>query len=241
VDDAIYAVTAIARFHAAHWGRVDGLEWIPDARLGAAKTQQALTGPWWPVFEQRVTAQAPDLLQPGAPLTVLAECLGQQFIAVKEAMARAPRTIVHSDFRSDNLFRDEGGQVAFIDWENMVRGRGPVDLALFTGVSLSVESRRAHEDGLLRAYVQAVRDAGVADFGFDECLRDYRLGLVNNLLVGVLAVVVLDVMSQRAAAVGPGHSPTTQRTPEAVPSHRSGCSARQALWYPFIDPWRTSP
>jgi aminoglycoside/choline kinase family phosphotransferase len=195
VVDAINAVTAIGRFHAAHWGQVDGLEWIPDARLGAAKTQAALTGPWW--LEERVNAQAPDLLHPGAPLFLLAECLGRQFIAVKEAMARAPRTIVHSDFRSDNLFRDENGQMSIIDWENIVRGRGPVDLGAFTQASLSVESRRAHEDQVLRAYVQVIRDGGVGDFGFDECLRDYRLGLINNLLVMVLGVVVLDVMSQR--------------------------------------------
>ncbi len=197
VDDAINAARAIARFHAAHWGRVDELEWIPDARLGAAKTQQALTGPWWPVFEQRVNAQAPDLLQPGAPLALLTECLGWQFIALKEAMARAPSTIVHSDFRSDNVFRDQGGEMAIIDWQNIIRGRGPIDLAVFTQASLSVESRRAHEDEVLRAYVQAIRDRGVGDFSFDECLRDYRLGLVNNMMVMVLGVVVLDVMSQR--------------------------------------------
>jgi aminoglycoside/choline kinase family phosphotransferase len=112
-------------------------------------------------------------------------------------MARAPRTIVHSDFRSDNLFRDESGQVAIIDWENIVRGRGPLDVAVFSVASLSVDNRRAHEDQVLQAYVRALRERGVGDFSFDECLRDYRLGLINNLMVMVLGVVVLDVMSQR--------------------------------------------
>lgn len=194
--EAVDAVTAIARFHAAHWDRVDDVDWIPDARTGAAKTRQALTGRWWPVFEQRVNAQAPDLLQPEAPLTMLTQWVGRRFTDLREAMARAPRTIVHSDFRSDNVFRDQTGQVAIIDWENIIRGRGPTDLAVFALASLSTESRRAQEDEMLRTYVHTVRDHKV-DLSVDECLYDYRLGLVNNLVVMVLGVVVLDVMSQR--------------------------------------------
>ena len=73
---------------------------------------------------------------------------------------------MRSDFRIDNLFRDQSGQVAIIDWENIFRGRGPVDLALFTLASLSTDNRRANEQVLLRAYVQAIRDAGFEPLGF---------------------------------------------------------------------------
>jgi Phosphotransferase enzyme family len=125
IDDAINAVKAIARFHAAHWGKADVFDWIPDARLGAAKAQQALTGPWWPVFEELVNSHPSDLLSAGAPLTALAECLGARFIDLKGATARPPTTIVHSDFRGDNLFRTGDREIAIIDWENIARARGP--------------------------------------------------------------------------------------------------------------------
>ncbi len=197
IDDAVDAVKAIALFHAAHWGRLDQFEWIPDARLGAAKTQGAFTGSWWPVFAERVSAQAPDLMRPDGALTALADRIGPRFIAFKEALARGPSTIVHSDFRSDNLFRDDAGQIAVIDWENMFRGRGPIDIAVLVLASLSIENRRGHEYELLQAYVQTVQDAGVGDFTAEECLRDYRLGLINSIVVMVLGVVVLDVMAQR--------------------------------------------
>jgi hypothetical protein len=50
---------------------------------------------------------------------------------------------------------------------------------------------------LLNTYLETLDDCGVGDFSFDECLRDYRLGLVNNFVVMVLGVAVLDVMAQR--------------------------------------------
>ena len=197
LHDAMSAVAAIAGFHAAYWGNTDALEWLPDIRLGAKKTREALAGPWRPVFDDRVRRYAPELVANGAPVAQLLDVLGDRLAEVRDAMAQPPTTVVHSDFRADNIFRMPDGGVAVIDWENIVRARGAVDLGVFAMASLSVQSRRTHESALLSIYVNAVEAGGVDDYGQPECLRDYRLGIANALVVMVLGVVVLDTLTQR--------------------------------------------
>jgi hypothetical protein len=121
---------------------------------------------------------------------------------------------MHSDFRADNIFRMPDGDIAVIDWENIVRARGAVDLGWFAMASLSIQSRRTHEAALLNTYVNTVQAAGIDDYGYDQCLRDYRLGIANALIVAVLGVVVLDSLAAR----DPGWSIEIVKRTEA--SHR---------------------
>ena len=197
-DDAASAVAALARFHADWWSHTDAVEWIPDIRLGAEKTRAAVAGPWRAVFEERVRAHAPELLADGGPLSTLLDTVGDRLTELRHALARGPTTVVHSDFRADNLFRMPGkGEIAVIDWENIVRARGGMDLGLFAIASLSVQSRREYEPDLLRTYVATLGGRGIADYDLAQCRRDYRLGVANSMAVMVLGVVVLDTLVQR--------------------------------------------
>lgn len=199
VADARDVISAIAGFHSVHWGAVAGLDWIPEARLGAEMTQHAFTGRWWPAFLEKVSAHTPQLPAAGAPLRDLGELIGVNVVAVKEAFSRPPSTIVHSDFRVDNIFRIGEG-IAIIDWENIVRARGATDIGYFAITSLTADTRRQHEHALLDAYWRALKEAGVQDYTKDQCLQDYLLGIVNAYIVMVLGVVLLDAMSQRDPA-----------------------------------------
>lgn len=197
-DDAASAVAALARFHADWWSNTDAVEWIPDVRLGAEKTRAAVAGPWRVVFDARVRAHAPELLADGGPLPGLLDALGDRLADLRQALAGAPTTVVHSDFRADNLFRmPDEGEIAVIDWENIVRARGGMDLGLFAMASMSVQSRREYEPALLRTYVDTLAGRGIADYEMAQCRRDYRLGIANSVAVMVLGVVVLDTLAQR--------------------------------------------
>ncbi|MCA1006823.1 ecdysteroid 22-kinase family protein [Rhodococcus hoagii] len=197
-DDAASVVAALARFHADWWSNTDAVEWVPDVRLGAEKTRAAVAGPWRVVFDERVRAHAPELLADGGPVAGILDVLGDRLADVREALASGPTTVVHSDFRLDNIFRmSDDGEIAVIDWENIARARGGMDLGLFAIAGLSVQSRREHEPVLLRTYVDTVTGRGIADYGIAECLRDYRLGIANSVVVMVLGVVVLDTLAQR--------------------------------------------
>lgn len=199
-EDAIAAVGALARLQARYWGGTDDFAWLPDIRRGVEKAQQELAGPWRTSFDTRIGASAPELVAAGSPVADLLDLLANRFTGLRAAMAAPPTTILHSDFRADNIFRMADGDIAVIDWENAVRARGAVDLGLFAAASLSVESRRTVEAAMLAAYVDAVTSAGADGCSLAQCVRDYRLGIAQAMVVTVIGVVVLDSLTLRDPA-----------------------------------------
>ena len=62
------------------------------------------------------------------------EDLASNVIRMLDGIAGRPQTLVHGDFRADNLFfgGPDGGQgLAAIDWQVSSRGGGAFDLAYF--------------------------------------------------------------------------------------------------------------
>ena len=61
------------------------------------------------------------------------------------ALSTGPKTVVHGDFRADNMLFDEGGEEggpALIDWQGCGIGCGMYDVAFFLGTSVSSDVRR---------------------------------------------------------------------------------------------------
>ena len=64
-------------------------------------------------------------------------------------------------------------------------------MAFFLSQNLDPDARREIEGDLLRAYYQILIDNGVQEYSFEQCLRDYRLSLLNRFarLVSTVAVM----------------------------------------------------
>jgi hypothetical protein len=63
-----------------------------------------------------------------------------------EWMASAPLTVVHGDFRMDNLFFGNGGDqepLIALDWQGCLRGRAAQDIGYFMSGSIPIELPRA--------------------------------------------------------------------------------------------------
>lgn len=91
----------------------------------------------------------------------------------------APRTILHGDFRLDNLFfAADGSLAAIIDWQTVNRGPGALDVAYFIAGSLPPETPEAVIDDLLRSYHDALVTTGVVDYSFERLLADYEEALL---------------------------------------------------------------
>ncbi|WP_081636928.1 phosphotransferase [Rhodococcus aetherivorans] len=100
----------------------------------------------------------------------------------------APTVVQHGDFRTDNvMFGAEPGApaVTVIDFQTVRLGPPGVDPAYFLGSSLSTETRRAAERGLITDYHQRLVAAGVADFDFDACWNAYREGAMYAIFLFV--------------------------------------------------------
>ncbi|MCC6236962.1 MAG: phosphotransferase [Dehalococcoidia bacterium] len=181
-DDVRTAVRALARLHAAWWESpaLGVIEWLPSIAARAGTWQRLFTLAWREVRD----GESPDLygvLPPGSG--PVAELLVRRGAEVYERLARAPSTLLHGDFRLDNLFFDlpDGSPLAAIDWSNAMQGPGPYDLAYLLAVGLPPARRRALEEDLLASYLEGLRAGGVeGDLGW--CRDAYRLAFLEPFM-----------------------------------------------------------
>jgi phosphotransferase family enzyme len=90
------------------------------------------------------------------------------------AAGPGPATVVHGDPHIGNLF-DDGGRTGFLDW-GVINVTTPLrDASYFVNMAMQVEDRRAHEQDLLRHYLDARRVLGGAPIGWDEAWQAHRL------------------------------------------------------------------
>lgn len=184
VDAAAHALESIAGLHAAHFGsaalRREG--WLSTRSEGGgeglAAVYDTLVDPFVKCFATRL---APAVLETASRL--------KGRVAEWIARDRAPFTLVHGDYRVENLMF--GGPrsdfaVAVVDWQTVAIGPGLCDVSYFLGAGLPLEARRAHEAALVRLYVDAMAARGIAldpDVSFEE----YRLHAFAGLHMAVVA------------------------------------------------------
>lgn len=181
LEEAKLALTELAKFQAAWWNspRLAELPWLPAVDdpvfrqvLGTLYQQS------WPFFVKTFSEQLP------AAIFDIGERFGASFAALSDSLASFPRTIVHTDFRLDNMFFDlpDGSPFAVIDWQIVQRGIGLTDVTYFLAGNFPPEVRREHQTDLLRAYHQTLVSHGVSGYSFDQCLEDYRRAALFMLI-----------------------------------------------------------
>ena len=102
-------------------------------------------------------------------------------------LRRRPRpwTVVHGDFRADNLLfgRD---RVVVVDWQTVGLGPGPSDLSYLLGASLTPDDRRRHEATLVDRYVDGLARQGVA-LEREAIWEQYRRYAFGGLIMAIVA------------------------------------------------------
>jgi len=194
VEQARAAVTGIAAHHARFWdgAGLESADFIPVVNGPLNQAGQSIYEASLPGFKQIFG----DVLTP--EMEQLADAYTAGNPGLLDGMAAMPHTLVHFDFRADNLFFDHDGSVVVIDWQSISRGGGAADVGYFLSQNLSTEDRRANEDALLHAYHDGLVAGGVTDYDFDTFFDDYRLGMMYGWIIPVFAVGSLDVSSERA-------------------------------------------
>jgi len=186
------AIDSLATLHGSFWDKVDdgSMDWLPnnfpsvqsDGLFGGT---EASWDNFADVFSDVLTDELRD-----AKLKYL-----RGLPDVQGWMNRGPRTLVHGDFRLDNLFFKKTGSefsVACCDFQAPVRGKGIQDVAYFLSGSIETELRRLHEEDLVRRWLESLRSMGVSDYSYEQAFLDYRKGI---LMVWTYAVIVGGGMS----------------------------------------------
>jgi Phosphotransferase enzyme family len=95
------------------------------------------------------------------------------------------RTVLHGDYRLDNLLFAPDGSVTAVDWQTLSIGMPMRDLAYLVATGLPTDARRAIEQSILGAYRRALARFGV-EYDEAEAFEDYRAGLLQCPMITVL-------------------------------------------------------
>lgn len=198
LDDTCAMLDELAKLHAGFWGRVEQLDWVPHiAQSYHADNMESLCEIGWPnMCELFKDFLAPEIAARGADFQADLQRL-------QASMDAAPITLLHGDFRMENVLfgqRPEHQPVAIIDWQGPLRGKGMVDVALILAQSTRTEVRRAHEQALIRRYVEGLGEHGVADYSFELAWTDYQQAILYNWVYVSVVAGTLDVHNERAFA-----------------------------------------
>lgn len=169
------AAADMGRLQGSFWGEkaLARFDWMPDSNGAGADFEEL-----WPSFVEHF----------GHCLTKEGRKLGDRVAPrmgwVDSEIAARPKTIVHTDLRADNLMLGEVGtaeEILILDWQIAIRSMGAFDVARLMGGSELPEERHGHQLDVLRSWHDAVVEAGVTDYPWDEALRDLRLGALSAL------------------------------------------------------------
>lgn len=188
VAEAALAIGELVKLHAPRWGdpALAGYDWLHRDNERALLLE--IAPPLWGGFCERYADRlGPEVHEAGSALFA---DFGR-YLAGDEG----PWTIVHRDFRLDNLlFGDRGGSVpiAVVDWQACTHASGLIDVAYFIGAGLLTDVRREHERDLVRRYHDGLVAAGVRDYGWEQCWTDHRLGSFAGFLTAVVAPMMVE-------------------------------------------------
>ena len=190
-DEAAVAVAELPKLHAPRWGdpTLADIGWLHrDPEAGRAFMAELL-----PVLHHGFRERYADRIDDD--VTTALDALFSHLGAHLARRDTAPATIVHGDYRLDNLLfggLDGDVPVAVVDWQTVATGAALGDVAYFLGAGLATDDRRAHEEALVGDYHHRLRSAGVDDYGWDACWRDYRRGTWGGLVMAVAASMLVE-------------------------------------------------
>lgn len=184
VDQAAAAIPELVGLHAPRRGdpALESVDWLESPSVEGAEGLAGLVAMVWPGFVDRFGSRV------DADVLALADRLVPD-LARHLAWQPQPWTLLHGDFRVDNLLFG-GPRVVVVDWQTIRVGWGVSDAAYFLGASLMPADRRAAERDLLADYHGRLRAAGVG-LDWDECWTGYRRAGLGGLLMGIIASMLV--------------------------------------------------
>ena len=173
-EEALSIVDELPKLHAPWWNspKLASFTWLP---IGEPNVEAA-------------NARFQDMLFPatmknyGDTLSETAKRVSEKYsrglVHIVKQMTASPFTLTHSDYRLVNMLLGgtEGERrVTVLDWQRVALGKGPIDVAFFTVLSLEPEVRRAWQWDLVERYHAGLLQHGIQNYSLGECKRDYRL------------------------------------------------------------------
>lgn len=191
--DVERAIDALTTWHAAFWGKAD-----PHVERGAAIS---VNDDLYHAILPMVFAEGWEKVQAEMEVhPTIADVAPRWVEAMPKMLARLatdPTTVVHGDYRADNIFFDADDQVVLLDFQITGKASGSYDLAYFVTQSLDPSLASQHERALFDRYVAGLHEHGVPADETDRLWEDYRVAALFCLVYPVVASRGMDLSDQR--------------------------------------------
>jgi hypothetical protein len=179
-DDVAAAIDELVLLHGPRWGdeRLLDIPWLrrndPASIDGIVGLVTHAVGPFREHYTERLDADTVAIVDRLVP-------------RLDGYLRDRPRpwTVVHGDFRADNLLFG-GDRVVVVDWQTVNLGPGVADLSYLLGASLTPEARRSHEATLVDRYVAGLAAQGVS-VDRDAIWQQYRQFAFGGLIMAIVA------------------------------------------------------
>ncbi len=198
-EEARVIVRDLAVMHAGWWGspELSEIAWIPRANYLASFMHRMVLRMRGGNFLEEFAKKVPVAGE-------LVPWLDEHAVELMNRLAQPPITLLHGDYRLDNMCLLGSGsevRVTVFDWQTMLRGRGPFDLAYFITGNMRTEDAVKAEPRLIHSYHSELVAAGVSGYGYEECLRDYEIAKLSMFYRMMMAndTDLLDMQNERGS------------------------------------------
>jgi len=200
-DQLDVAFRRAAELHGTFWGRAtefDFLHYQIDMRTILFRRDAIFrpgVAPCMSNFTEHFTGNRADVVRK----------IADQYIDLFLNALGGEPTIVHGDYRTDNMFwveKDGKPDIIAFDWQNTMGGNGTHDIAYFCSQSADPQLHGEAQMAALRLYHDTLLDHGVSNFSFDECLERYRHNLLVTMITPIAICGTLDQGNARGVELG---------------------------------------
>lgn len=187
VEEAALAVEQAVGLHAPRWGDPTLADFAghrpkgDEAAMALGMVYGMMVEPFLDRLGPGLDADIIELVRNVAPSV-------QRWVTA----SKAPRTVVHLDFRPDNFMfgaTPDAPPLVVVDWQTVSDGYAMWDLAYMIGGSFEPARRAEVERDLLDDYRRRMAAAGV-DIPEDVLWHDYRIGSLWGVVMTVIATIL---------------------------------------------------
>lgn len=197
IADAERAVDELALWHAEFWGDAERF-----VETGAAVS---LADPIYlavlPVVFAEGWEKVSSLMDVEPAIANVAPRWAEAMPAMLATLSTSPTTVIHGDYRADNIFFAADGRTVLLDFQLTGLGSPSYDLAYFVTQSLLPDVAVAHERVLFDRYIAALHAAGVSPAETNRLWEDYRLAALFCLVYPIVAARGMDFDDPRQFAL----------------------------------------
>lgn len=188
VEEIKHVIKHIAKFHVHWWNHKGAKEFDWLLQLDNKKRLQPLLD----CYEQCLPGYFDKLHFELTPRQKnFADQWLKQIPKMAKDLSKSPTTIVHGDSRLANLFYAHNySSCVWIDWQFMVKARGPMDLSYFLSCSVEPSIRRSVEKQSIEDYHHILVDSGIKNYSLEQCWMDYKKGIYYYFHSPVCATVL---------------------------------------------------